>query len=140
MLGTCTSVAQGLISRQGVQPRSLASLPGVTSSALARLNKLVRGLQLMPETLFLTMNLIDRFLEARSMTRKNLQLVGAWCTQWLHLPAWSLKVWWRGNPKEREILQSLLALQHYVLAAQLAGPSWAFWLKCTSLVCLSSGN
>jgi len=32
--------------------------------------------KLMPETLFLTVNLIDRFLEARQVTRKNLQLVG----------------------------------------------------------------
>lgn len=30
----------------------------------------------MPETLFLTMNVIDRFLEQKAMTRKNLQLVG----------------------------------------------------------------
>ena len=29
----------------------------------------------MPETLFLTMNVIDRFLEQKPMTRKNLQLV-----------------------------------------------------------------
>ncbi len=66
---------------------SSTSLTVVSSPALARLTKLVHGLQLMPETLFLTMNLIDRFLEARSMTRKNLQLVGARCTQCLHLPA-----------------------------------------------------
>jgi Cyclin, N-terminal domain len=32
-------------------------------------------LQLMPETLFLTTNLIDRFLEIKGVTRKNLQLV-----------------------------------------------------------------
>lgn len=32
--------------------------------------------KLMPETLFLTCNLIDRFLEAKPVTRKNLQLVG----------------------------------------------------------------
>lgn len=32
--------------------------------------------KLMPETLFLTHNLIDRFLEKRVVTRKNLQLVG----------------------------------------------------------------
>jgi Cyclin, N-terminal domain len=31
--------------------------------------------QLMPETLFLTTNLIDRFLELKGVTRKNLQLV-----------------------------------------------------------------
>lgn len=30
----------------------------------------------MPETLFLTTNLIDRFLEIKGVTRKNLQLVG----------------------------------------------------------------
>ena len=29
----------------------------------------------MPETLFLTMNVIDRFLEVKAVTRKNLQLV-----------------------------------------------------------------
>ncbi len=29
----------------------------------------------MPETLFLTTNLIDRFLETKQITRKNLQLV-----------------------------------------------------------------
>ena len=29
----------------------------------------------MPETLFLSMNVIDRFLEKKAMTRKNLQLV-----------------------------------------------------------------
>lgn len=29
----------------------------------------------MPETLFLTTNLIDRFLELKGVTRKNLQLV-----------------------------------------------------------------
>ncbi len=34
-------------------------------------------LQLMPETLFLTVNLIDRFLNEKQVTRKNLQLVGA---------------------------------------------------------------
>ena len=33
--------------------------------------------QLMPETLFLTMNVIDRFLEQKPMTRKNLQLVSS---------------------------------------------------------------
>ncbi len=32
--------------------------------------------KLMPETLFLTVNLIDRFLEAKQVTRKHLQLVG----------------------------------------------------------------
>ena len=32
--------------------------------------------QLMPETLYLTVNLIDRFLEAKQVTRKHLQLVG----------------------------------------------------------------
>lgn len=32
-------------------------------------------LQLMPETLFLTTNLIDRFLELKGVSRKNLQLV-----------------------------------------------------------------
>lgn len=32
-------------------------------------------MQLMPETLFLTTNLIDRFLELKPVTRKNLQLV-----------------------------------------------------------------
>ena len=31
----------------------------------------------MPETLFLTVNLIDRFLEIKQVTRRNLQLVGA---------------------------------------------------------------
>lgn len=30
----------------------------------------------MPETLYLTVNLIDRFLEAKQVTRKHLQLVG----------------------------------------------------------------
>lgn len=34
-----------------------------------------RVVQLMPETLFLTTNLIDRFLEIKGVTRKNLQLV-----------------------------------------------------------------
>ena len=81
----CKALARqdpGSHSRQGVQPRvPHISLTGAASPAMARWNKLVRGLQLMPETLFLTMNLIDRFLEARSMTRKNLQLVGAWCTR-----------------------------------------------------------
>lgn len=33
--------------------------------------------QLMPESLYLTVNLIDRFLEAKPVTRKNLQLVRA---------------------------------------------------------------
>jgi hypothetical protein len=33
------------------------------------------ALQLMPESLFLTINLIDRYLAARQVTRKNLQLV-----------------------------------------------------------------
>lgn len=32
-------------------------------------------MQLMPETLYLTVNLIDRFLEIKQVTRKNLQLV-----------------------------------------------------------------
>lgn len=32
-------------------------------------------LQLMPETLFLTVNLIDRFLAEKQVNRKNLQLV-----------------------------------------------------------------
>ena len=31
--------------------------------------------QLMPETLFLTTNLIDRFLEKKRVSRRNLQLV-----------------------------------------------------------------
>ena len=38
-------------------------------------DKLHLPMQLMPETLFLTMNVIDRFLEQKPMTRKNLQLV-----------------------------------------------------------------
>lgn len=33
--------------------------------------------KLMPETLFLTVNLIDRFLALKPVTRRNLQLVGA---------------------------------------------------------------
>jgi hypothetical protein len=33
--------------------------------------------QLMPETLFLTTNLIDRFLECKRVSRRNLQLVRA---------------------------------------------------------------
>ena len=32
--------------------------------------------KLMPETLFLTINLIDRFLACQTVARKNLQLVG----------------------------------------------------------------
>lgn len=32
--------------------------------------------EMMDETLFLTVNLIDRFLAVQSVTRKNLQLVG----------------------------------------------------------------
>ena len=32
--------------------------------------------KLMPETLYLTVNLIDRFLSKKPVTRKNLQLVG----------------------------------------------------------------
>ena len=32
-------------------------------------------MQLMPETLFLTTNLIDRFLEKKRVSRRNLQLV-----------------------------------------------------------------
>jgi hypothetical protein len=40
---------------------------------------LVFPLQLVPETLFLTTNVIDRFLEAKEVSRKNLQLVrGSW--------------------------------------------------------------
>lgn len=35
----------------------------------------------MPETLFLTVNLIDRFLEAKQVTRRNLQLVSG-ASQW----------------------------------------------------------
>ena len=71
----------------------------------------MRGLQLMPETLFLTMNLIDRFLEARSMTRKNLQLVGAWCPQCMHLPACLLEVWWGGKVLgAKQSVQSLLGV------------------------------
>ncbi len=31
--------------------------------------------KLMPETLYLTVNLIDRYLEAKPVTRRNLQLV-----------------------------------------------------------------
>lgn len=31
----------------------------------------------MPETLFLTVNLIDRYLEIKPVTRRNLQLVSA---------------------------------------------------------------
>lgn len=37
--------------------------------------KLRLTMQLMPETLFLTTNLIDRFLAKQPVTRKNLQLV-----------------------------------------------------------------
>ena len=39
----------------------------------------------MPETLFLTINLIDRFLESKEVTRKNLQLVRL--LGWFGLPA-----------------------------------------------------
>ena len=38
---------------------------------------LLSVLQLMPETLYLTTNLIDRFLELKGVSRKNLQLVRA---------------------------------------------------------------
>jgi cyclin B len=41
-------------------------------------------LQLMPETLYLTCNIIDRYLSIRNVTRKRLQLVGAmqrYCSQ-----------------------------------------------------------
>ena len=52
----------------------------------------------MPETLFLTMNLIDRFLEARSMTR-------------MHLPACLLEVWWGGKLLgAKQFVQSLLGV------------------------------
>jgi cyclin B len=36
---------------------------------------LFRALQLMPETLYLTCNIIDRYLSIRNVTRKRLQLV-----------------------------------------------------------------
>jgi cyclin B len=35
--------------------------------------------KLLPETIFLTVNLIDRFLEKVSISRKKLQLVGVAC-------------------------------------------------------------
>jgi hypothetical protein len=45
----------------------------------------------MPETLYLTCNLIDRYLSIRNITRKRLQLVsvqhGGLCSAWLPLPA-----------------------------------------------------
>ena len=87
----------------------MASLTGVTPPALAKLYKLVRGLQLMPETLFLTMNLIDRFLEARSMTRKNLQLVGA--MPGAHSAGTCLHGWWRcAGEATPEIVPSVLSV------------------------------
>jgi hypothetical protein len=36
------------------------------------------ALQLMPETLYLTCNIIDRYLSTRNVTRKRLQLVSKW--------------------------------------------------------------
>lgn len=36
--------------------------------------------KLMPETLYLTCNLIDRYLSIRNVTRKRLQLVGCFCS------------------------------------------------------------
>lgn len=41
----------------------------------------------MPETLFLTVNLIDRFLNEKQVTRKNLQLVGASALSHTHTTA-----------------------------------------------------
>ena len=51
-----------------LQPQTFLS----TSAAAIRSNA---RMQLMPESLFLTVNLIDRFLAAKPVTRKNLQLV-----------------------------------------------------------------
>ena len=39
-------------------------------------------MQLMPETLFLTANLIDRFLEKKRVSRRNLQLVHTLQASW----------------------------------------------------------
>jgi hypothetical protein len=50
------------------------------SIALALSDSVVLCLQLMPESLFLTINLIDRYLAVRQVTRKNLQLVSV-CSQ-----------------------------------------------------------
>lgn len=46
---------------------SVLLVKGVADAALC--------LQLMPETLYLTCNIIDRYLEKRNITRKRLQLV-----------------------------------------------------------------
>jgi hypothetical protein len=40
-------------------------------------------LQLMPETLYLTCNIIDRYLSIRNVTRKRLQLVSTIHTAWV---------------------------------------------------------
>ncbi len=57
-----------VLSRVGLFQRQPMQLPSMCVLLL---------LQLMPESLFLTINLIDRYLDVRQVARKNLQLVSA---------------------------------------------------------------
>ena len=89
-------------------PDSINSLPPPPPAPQGDVNEKMRAIlvdwlvdvhlkfKLMPETLFLTTNLIDRFLEAKQVTRKHLQLVrrgqrgrGAGGEQRHPWPAWA---------------------------------------------------
>jgi Cyclin, N-terminal domain len=50
--------------------------PQIEDSFKEVVTEIVGRMQLMPETLHLAVDLIDRFLERKPVTRKNLQLVG----------------------------------------------------------------
>lgn len=60
---------------------STSSVRSEPCSTLFADTYLVCFLQLMPETLYLTCNIIDRYLAIRNVTRKRLQLVSGCCTK-----------------------------------------------------------
>ena len=78
----------------------------------------------MPETLFLTMNVIDRFLEVKAVTRKNLQLVRF--ISLLSLVA-NHHQWHCGLLPQRECLSKHLLLQVGVTAMLIASKYEEIW-------------
>ncbi len=92
--------------------------------------------QLMPETLYLTVNLIDRFLEAKQVTRKHLQLVGVTAMLvaskyeeiWAPEVRWGAACWAEGRAAECLCLSRCLE----------CGPSLAHFSQCSMpAICLS---
>ncbi len=86
--------------------------------------------QLMPETLYLTANLIDRFLEQKRVSRRNLQLVtnSLLRSRLNTLPAEQLSALCMQTYGAKPAFLSLFACQLFANAQHLRHQKW--WLSC----------